>query len=156
MKISDALAHLRSTSDQTHKFWAYYQAFSAAAVGFSWASKAPPNSLIYGLFFGYAVFAALNFRLIISSQRSALIIWNAINDYSKSPSKEEEIPYQFMPLLRLNKPDKPLIIGAIHGIVSISILLAIMARTWFPEISVQYVCPLPPYRCYSAFSVMAP
>lgn len=130
MKISDALTHLRSTSDQTHKFWAYYQAFSAAAFAFAWTSTDPPRQLIYGLFFGYAIFALLNFRLIVSSQRSALTIWNAIDEYSKEPSEEDRIPIKFLPLLKLNKPDAPAIIGAIHGAVSVSILLAILARTW--------------------------
>jgi hypothetical protein len=128
MKLTDALGHLRSTSDQTHKFWGYYQAVTAAAIGFAWASSKPPPQLIFGLIVAYAIFAFLNCRLVVTSQSAALAVWQAIQDYRPLP--DEAINPTLLPITRLNRPDEPTLIGGMHVGLSILAALAMYARTW--------------------------
>lgn len=129
MKLTDALSYLRSTSDQTHKFWGYYQAVTAAAVGFAWASSKPPSELIVGLVVAYLIFAALNCRLVISSQTAAFTIWNSIQKYKAQST--EPVPAQFVPILELNQPDNSKLIGGMHIGLSILASLAMLARINF-------------------------
>jgi len=126
MTLTDAIAALRATSDQTHKFWGYYQAVTAASVAFAWASNAPPTKLLVGLTAAFLVFAILNCRLVFSSQSAALETWNAIQAYKEDPPVP--ITPQFEKLLTLNKPDTPELIGALHLALSIAACLAILAR----------------------------
>jgi hypothetical protein len=129
MKLSDALTQLRGTSDQTHKFWAYYQAFTAAAIGFAWASTKPPWQLIVGLAAAYSIFAIFNGRLVMVSQTAALKTWQAIQAYRANPS--EPIAPEFSPLLELNEPDAPGVICAMHVALSVAASLAILASLCF-------------------------
>jgi hypothetical protein len=128
MKLTDALTHLRSTSDQTHKFWGYYQAVTAAAVGFAWASSKPPQQLIFGLITAYAIFAFLNCRLVVTSQSAALSVWQTIQDYKPLP--DETLNPTLLPITRLNRPDEPTLIGGMHIGLSILAAFAMYARTW--------------------------
>jgi hypothetical protein len=128
MKLTDALGHLRSTSDQTHKFWGYYQAVTAASIGFAWASSKPPPQLIVGLIVAYAIFAFLNCRLVVSSQASALAIWQAIQEYK--PLSDEAINPGLLPLTKLNRPDDPTLIGGMHVGLSVLAAFAMYARTF--------------------------
>ena len=104
MKVSDAMGTLRSTSDQTHKFWAYFQAFTAAAITLAWSvtSKAP---VIVGLCAGYLIFSYFNRRLVVSSQTDAEKIWNAIQSYvEKTP---QDVPRLLRGVTTTNKPETP-------------------------------------------------
>ncbi|GCL62567.1 hypothetical protein [Pseudaquabacterium pictum] len=128
MKLTDAMSHLRSISDQTHKFWAYYQAVTAGVIGFAWASSKPPPELLIGLTVAYAIFAFLNCRLVVSSQEVALAVWRAIQKYKEQPS--EPITPQFLPILDLNQPDDPTLIKGMHIGLSILTATAVLARIW--------------------------
>lgn len=126
MKLADAMTHLRSASDQTHKFWGYYQAVTIGAVGFAWASSMPPRQFIVGLVFAYAMFAILNCRLVVSSQATALQIWQAIQQYTPTP--DEVTNTSLISITKFNKPDAPVIVGGLHIALSILAAIAINAR----------------------------
>jgi hypothetical protein len=126
MKLTDAISYLRSTSDQTHKFWGYYQAVTAAVVAFAWSTNNPPTKLLFGLIIAYLIFSFLNCRLIASSQAAALVIWSSIQSYKGHSA--EILPAQFAPLLELNKPDNPRLVVSMHFTISILASLAMLAR----------------------------
>lgn len=130
MKLADALGTLRSTSDQTHKFWGYYQAVTAAAVGFAWASTSP-KPVIVGLAFVYAVFAFFNRQLIVSSQKDASAVWEAIQTYTKNPFEPIEEAFKSIPAT--NQPERPERVGMLHIALSIFAGVAVLARLCFPE-----------------------
>jgi hypothetical protein len=128
MTLTDALSHLRSISDQTHKFWGYYQAVTAASVVFAWTDLTRSHpALIPGLVFAYAMFAILNCRLVVSSQVSALATWQAIQNYTPLPN--ETVNPGLLPLTKLNKPDNPKLVGGMHVLASIMAGYAMYART---------------------------
>lgn len=129
MELSDAISYLRSTSDQTHKFWGYYQAVTAAAVAFSWTSTKPPAELLIGLATGYLLFSLLNCRLIASSQIAALEIWRSIQSHKEDSTKT--MPIKFSSILKLNKPDNPRFVVGMHITISICAAMAILIRIKF-------------------------
>jgi hypothetical protein len=135
MTLDSAIAALRSTSDQTHKFWGYYQAVTAAAVGAAWASSEHPPHVIIGLVVAYFLFALGNFRLVVSSQAAARKTWEAIQDYKKAPPVP--ISLKFKELLSLNKPDRPGFTGGVHLLLSLAASAAMLLRLWLGP----YQCP---------------
>jgi len=127
--LSDALSQFQNAVDQSHKFWGYYQAFSAAAIAFAWASDRPPKEMVYGMVGGYALFALFNCRLVYASQKSALAIWYAIQTYVKA--NKAQIPAAFRPLPALNRPDRPSLVATMHLVLSVLVCVAIYAAPAF-------------------------
>jgi hypothetical protein len=128
MKLTDALSYLQSTADQTHKFWGYYQAVTAASVAFAWTDLGKPHpTLIPGPVVAYAMFAILNCRLFVSSQASARAIWEAIQNYERLP--DETVNPGLIGLTKLNEPGHPIGIGVMHVALSITAGFAMYART---------------------------
>ena len=129
LTLSDAISSLRAFSDQTHKFWGYYQAVTAAAVAFAWASTSPPLGVIIGLVLAYVVFASLNCRLVVGSQRASLAVWSTIQEYKTT--HVDDITPEFRPILSLNQPEPPGEVRAMHVTLSIVAACAMLARLWF-------------------------
>jgi hypothetical protein len=126
MELADAISYLRNTTDQTHKFWAYYQAVTGAVVTFAWSVKHPSAGLLFGLVLGYLMFSLFNCRLVASSQAAAVIIWNSIQSYKGQLA--QTVPTQFSALLDLNKPDNTKLVVGMHVVISVSAALAILAK----------------------------
>lgn len=127
MKLTDALSALRSTSDQTNKFWGYYQAVTTAAVIFAWASTSR-EPVIVGLVVAYAIFAYLNRKLVVSSQTDARLIWDAIQNYMLNPT--EAIESRFGTIPATNRPEMPRDVGLLHVGLSVLAGLAMLARLY--------------------------
>jgi len=140
MKLTDVLAHLRATMDQSHKFWGYYQGVTVAAVAFAWASTSPRDTTIFGLICGYAIFALLNCRLIQLSQKAALATWKAIQLYALVPAPADAIDSRFAPLLGLNKPDSPSLVTVMHLSLSALAAIAMWVRTLQPPAPARDLC----------------
>lgn len=130
MKLTDALATQRAFADQTHKFWGYYQAFTAAAIAFAWSNTASEKAIVL-LTVVYAIFAGFNCRLVYLSQKSALDVWNAVQRYMKA--NIESIPSQFLEIPAFNKPDEPSRIRLVHIAFSVTAALIMLARLCFPQ-----------------------
>jgi hypothetical protein len=128
MKLSDAMTALRSTSDQTHKFWAYFQAFTAAGVTLAWLTtiKAP---VIIGFAAGFCVFAHFNRRLVVSSQADAAKIWKAIQAYVDT--KPDDLPDQLKEITTTNEPDDPKRIKKLHWAMTIVAVVVMLVRIPF-------------------------
>lgn len=126
MELTDAISYLRNTTDQTHKFWAYYQAVTGTVVTFAWSVKHPSAGLLFGLVLGYLMFSLFNCRLVASSQAAAVVIWNSIQNYKGQLA--QTVPTQFSPLLDLNKPDNTKLVVGMHVVISVSAALAILAK----------------------------
>ena len=129
MELSDAISYFRYSLDQAHKFWGYYQAITAAAVAFAWASTKPPAEVLIGLAIVYLLFSLLNCRLIMASQVAALEIWRSLQDYKRSPAETK--PSQFLSLLKLNKPDDPRLVAGMQITLSMFATMAILIRIKF-------------------------
>jgi hypothetical protein len=129
MELSDAISYFRYSLEQAHKFWGYYQAITAAAVAFAWASTKPPAELLIGLATVYLLFSLLNCRLIVASQVAALEIWRLLQDYKESPTETKSS--QFLSLLKLNKPDNPILVAGMQIILSLFATMAILFRIVF-------------------------
>lgn len=126
LTLSDAVSSLQACTDQTHKFWGYYQAVTAAAVAFAWTSNVQPPGVITGLAIAYVVFAILNCRLVFDSQRTSLVVWRSIQKYSKNHSGD--IADEFKAALALNKPDTPVAVAGMHIFFSLSAAVSIVLR----------------------------
>lgn len=118
MTLMDAVGQLRATTDQTHKFWGYFQVVTAAALGFAWSDKRTPDVVML-LAFGYSLFAVLNARLVLSSQEAARFIWQAIQDQLTEEGRRDDEGRlkegaRWLPILRLNKPDNPIAVVSMH------------------------------------------
>ncbi|MGY2339443.1 hypothetical protein ACW9HW_09385 [Pseudomonas sp. SDO5532_S415] len=125
MELTDAISYLRNTTDQTHKFWGYYQAVTAAAVAVAWSVDGPKAGLLFWFVLGYVMFSFFNCRLVASSQAEAVIIWNSIQSYKGQLA--QTVPTQFSPLLDLNKPDNTRLVVLMHIVISVFAVLAIIA-----------------------------
>lgn len=130
MKLSDAMGTLRSTSDQTHKFWAYFQAFTAAAITLAWSttSKGP---VIVGLCAGYLLFSYFNRRLVVSSQTDARKIWTAIQSYVETTP--QEVPELLREVTTTNQPETPERVKRLH--VGMTALAAAVMLARIPFLS---------------------
>lgn len=128
MKLSDAMGTLRSTSDQTHKFWAYFQAFTAGAITLAWGatSQAP---VIGGIAVGYLVFSYFNGLLVVSSQTDARKIWTAIQSYvEKTP---QDVPELLRGVTTTNKPELPDRVKRLHRAMTGLAAAVMLARIPF-------------------------
>lgn len=104
MTLSDAMGILRSTSDQTHKFWTYFQLVTASAMTLAWGATTQVH-VVFGLVLGYALFAYLNGLLVNSSQTDARKIWTSIQAYvadmpGEVPEKWPRLSEQHSPIFK--------------------------------------------------------
>jgi hypothetical protein len=129
MDLSGALGTLKSTSDQTHKFWAYYQAFTAAAIGFAWASTTKKEFVI-GLAVAYPLFAYFSNKLVASSQADARLVWDAIQQYTDN--HPDKVAKEFQAIPAIGKPETAERVRGLHIAISLFSLGAILARLYFP------------------------
>ena len=119
---------LRSYTDQTHKFWGYYQAVTVATVGYAWAASSLPPHILAMLAVAYPVFTYLNHRLVVESQNAALTVWKSIQTYSERSGKD--ITPEFLPNLSLSKPIEPTAVAAMHFCIGAAATAAIIER-WY-------------------------
>ena len=129
LTLSEAISSLRVFSDQTHKFWGYYQAFTAAAIAFAWASTTQQSRVIIGLVFAYVLFALFNCRLVVGSQRASVAVWNAIQEYKARHLAS--ITPEFLPILSLNQPEPPGQVRAMHVALSAGAACVMLSRLLF-------------------------
>jgi hypothetical protein len=124
--LSDVMATLRWSTDTTHKYWAYYQVVTGAAVGLAWSAKALPVLLLAS---GYYLFAILNMRLIYVGQQQSSLLWTSIQRYAeKYPTR---ITHELEYALRAAKPDVPRDVSSVHAFATVLATLAILA-SWEP------------------------
>jgi len=128
MDLSGALNTLKATSDQTHKFWMYFQAFTAAAIGFAWASTTQMEFVI-GLAAAYSIFAYFNRKLVVSSQVDACLVWNAIQQYTKN--HPDKVAVEFKNIPAIGEPESANRVRMLHHAISILSLAAILARLFY-------------------------
>lgn len=128
MKLSDAMGTLRSTQDQTHKFWAYFQIFTGAAVTLAWGptTKVP---LILGLCAGYVLFCYFNRRLVVASQADAHKIWTAIQSYVEQTP--QDVPESLRVVTTTSKPDTPKRVQQLHRALTALAAAVMLARLPF-------------------------
>ncbi|ETW93714.1 MAG: hypothetical protein ETSY2_50930 [Candidatus Entotheonella gemina] len=67
--LNDAISHYRSITDTTHKFWGYFQAVAAGTAAFAWLRDAKSTALFVLHTIAFVVFAFLNGRLVVGSQK---------------------------------------------------------------------------------------
>jgi hypothetical protein len=124
--LSDALSHFRSVSDTTHKFWAYFQAVAIGTAAFAWSRDTPADlQLFVFLSIAFAVFAVLNWRLVVSSQAEAT---NAAQCIKACAAAASSIPPELLPLIHRIEPDPAPLIGVWHAGLSIATLGAVWWR----------------------------
>jgi hypothetical protein len=128
LKLSDAMGTLRSTSDQTHKFWAYFQAFTAAAITLAWSATSEVP-VIVGLTVGYLVFSHFNRLLISSSQADARKIWEAIQEYVKQTP--QDVPELLIGITKTNEPQEPERVRRLHASMTALAAVVMLARIPF-------------------------
>ena len=124
MKLSDVMGTLRSTSDQTHKFWAYFQAFTAGGITLAWGTTTEV-AVVAGLVVGYLIFAYFNRSLVVSSQTDARKIWTSIQSYVAAVPAEVPEPFKDVP--KTNEPEEPERVKRSHlemTAVAVAVMLA--------------------------------
>lgn len=127
LTISDALSHYRSVSDTTHRFWGYFQALAAGTAAFAWSRDMPADAaMLVALGAAFSVFAVLNWRLVVSSQREAWITSKCIKNYAINPAVA--VPSELLPLIQKIDPEHPTLVGAWHAGLSIATLSAVWWR----------------------------
>ena len=127
LTLSDALSHYRSVSDTTHKFWGYFQAVASGTAAFAWSREAPADpQLFVFLSIAFAVFAVLNWRLVVSSQAEAVAAAQCVKSYASSAGPS--VPSELLPLIQKLKPDPAPLIGRWHAGLSLVTLGAVWWR----------------------------
>ena len=134
MKLSDTMGVLRSTSDQTHKFWGYFQAFTAGGVTLAWGATTEVPVVVI-LVLGYLTFAYFNRVLVVSSQRDARKIWTSIQSYVAATPNE--VPEQFNDITKTNEPADPDRVRQLH--LSMTVLVAIVLLARIPFLLLKWI-----------------
>lgn len=128
LTLGETLTTCRAYSDQTHKFWGYFQAATAGAVGFAWASTSLPEHVRALLAAAYLTFAFFNRRLVMEGQAAYSAVWNSIQVFAARESKSIEDAFRLN--LSLVPPENPKKIGYMHVIISAAAAAAILLRDW--------------------------
>ena len=103
-KVSDALGHLRGLTDQNHKYWGYFQAFTVAAVALAWSTGAKDSwPVAIGVSAAYLLFSILNCRVLKLGQETARETWQAIQTFMAD--HPTEVDSAFARVLAMNEPD---------------------------------------------------
>jgi hypothetical protein len=126
--LSDAISMLRAYTDQTHKFWGYYQAVTIATVGYAWAASALPEHILATLSWAYPTFVLLNHRLVFESQTAARTVWDSIQTYKHASG--HLITPEFRENLTLSRPTEPSAVAVMHVLIGSAGTLAILERFW--------------------------
>ena len=117
---------LRAYTDQTHKFWGYFQAVTGATVGYSWAATALPPHILAMLAVAYPVFVFLNHRLVVESQTASLDVWRSVQAYVARVGNR--VTPEFLPNLALSKPVAPTAVALMHASIGAAATAAIIER----------------------------
>jgi hypothetical protein len=127
LTLNDALSHYRSVSDATHRFWGYFQAVAVGASAFAWSREEPTDiqTFIF-LSVAFTVFAMLNWRLVVSSQKEAVVAAQCVNNFAAVSAPP--VPPELAPMLDHVRPDPACLIGFWHAGLSIATLIAIWWR----------------------------
>lgn len=127
LTLSDGLSHYRSVSDTTHRFWGYFQAVAAGTAAFTWSQVMPADAaVLVVLGTAFAVFAVLNWRLVVGSQWEAWTTSKCIKEYAINPAVA--VPSELLPLIEKIDPEHPTLVGAWHAGLSIATLTAVWWR----------------------------
>ena len=126
LTLGDALSHYRSVADATHKFWGYFQAVAVGAAGFAWTREGPDVALFLFLSIAFAVFAAANGCLVVSSQSEAHRAAQCIKQFAVRP--EIAVPTELQPIISGLKPYTAPLVGLFHAVLSVATLAAIWLR----------------------------
>lgn len=127
LTLNDALSHYRSVSDSTHKFWAYFQVVAAGTAAFAW-SKEVPNELRVFIFLSiaFAVFTALNGRLVVGSQAEAFAASKCVKDYALNLGTA--VPKDLLPIVNRIDPGPAWLILVFYVGLSFATLSAVWWR----------------------------
>jgi len=121
--LPDALSHYRATLDKNHKFWGYFQLVASATAAFAWSRDRFENGqLLLPLAAAFAVFAILNWRLVVESQEELLIAARCVKDYASKIG----VPDELLPMIQAIKPDSTLRVGVWHAVLSMATLAAVI------------------------------
>ncbi len=125
LSISDAVAHYRSVSEDTHKFWGYFQAIAAGSAAFAWSRDYASLPLFAWLTIAFGIFAVLNLRLVVGSQASAVIAERCIKEFLRN--NPAEAPQELAPMIADIRPGSALSVGVWHA----GLAAAVMAAIWW-------------------------
>ena len=127
LTLSDALSQYRAISDTTHRFWGYFQAVAAGTAAFAWSQEAPSDvQLFVFLSLAFAVFAVLNWRLVVSSQAEAVAAAKCVKDYASALGAT--VPSDLQPIIQRLSPDPASLIACWHAGLSLATLGAVWWR----------------------------
>ena len=127
LTLTDALSQYRSVSEATHRFWGYFQAVAAGTAAFAWSREPPADTQVFiFLALAFAVFAALNWRLVVNSQSEAEVVARCIRAYVSSPSAAT--PSELLPIIQRIRPDSARLVGFWHAGLSLATLFAVWWR----------------------------
>jgi hypothetical protein len=129
--LADAASAVRAYSDQTHRFWGYFQVASAGTAAFAWAGHSPAtwsyqnrHVLLVVLLVAYISFSIANNLLLQGSQRAARDGHDAIADFKRR--HPAEIDGYLGKIVLLNKPVKPSTAGLLHLAIIIAVCASVL------------------------------
>ncbi|AIL62085.1 hypothetical protein [Pseudomonas alkylphenolica] len=137
VSLKEAFDIYQKQSDNLHKLWTYFQAVSLAVLGYTvGAEKAHWFTSTYVLIFlSYLFFAVANQWIIVLSQKELKQFSDAVKLATKSSG-----PVGKKLVVRTVSP---CCIRVFHSI-SIAVVLAAIAATWYVKCSASLECPKPP------------
>lgn len=126
LTLADALSRYSSVSDTTHKFWGYYQILAAGTATVAWTTLDRNLEEFVFLSMAFAIFAALNLRLVVSSQREAVLAKECIQNFARRSSAE--VPVELRPMIEKISPDGAITVGLWHAGLSVATVAAVWWR----------------------------
>lgn len=125
--LNDAIEQHKFQTDATHKFWGYFQVVAAGAVAVAWQDKSPLSQpVLISLLVAFIIFSVASNYAIFSSQRQSWRLSAAIKKYCTN--NPNEIPVEFIGVLKSIKSIHPRWVSAWHGLISIAAIIAISIR----------------------------
>jgi hypothetical protein len=127
LSLNDALSHYHSVSDTAHKFWGYFQIVAAGTAAFAWSREAGGELQLFAfLALGFAVFAALNWRLVVCTQSEAVAAAHCVKAHASALG--DAVPRELRPLVERIDPDPAFLVGVWHAVLSCATLGAVWWR----------------------------
>jgi hypothetical protein len=126
MNIADVIVHYNTVLSQNHRVWTYFQIISCALIGFIWSFEQKDACVFGVIIIIYIGFSWGNCRLIKNSQSNLLMISQSISNYMQE--NESVIPNSIKPLRKTFYHDSVFHVTALHLIISILTILAILIK----------------------------
>jgi hypothetical protein len=129
--LADAASAVRAYSEQTHKFWGYFQVASAGTAAFAWAGHSPStwsdqnrHVILVVLLLAYLFFAVANNLLLQGSQRAVRVGYEAISEFKAK--NQGDIDGDLGKVLVLNEPVKPWMAVLLHLAIIVAVFAAVL------------------------------